>query len=183
MVVNSVGGAVEEGMVSEVNGVRIELPWMLVDKGWLHWIRAQTGIQYTLSHLRPMMLDINGSRRPSAKIYSIVTDQHVMDRPSKQIASTSVYKMAQRFAAGDRSASRGAALWALRVSEHLCEHPLIDLNDFHIYRQWGYFRGGTRVLLLASVSDCGLELMVFPTPICRNIPAQGCLNCMKKIWT
>lgn len=107
VVVNSVGGAVEEGMVSEVNGVRIELPWMLVDKGQLHWIRAQAGIQYTLSHLRPMMLDINGSRRPSAKIYSIITDQYVMDGPSRQVASTSVYKMAQRFAAGDRSASRG----------------------------------------------------------------------------
>ena len=107
VVVNSVGGAVEEGMVSEVNGVRIELPWMLVDKGQLHWIRAQTGIPYTLSHLRPMMLDINGSRRPSAKIYSIITDQYEMDGPSKQAASTSVYKMAQRFAAGDRSASRG----------------------------------------------------------------------------
>lgn len=106
-VIKSCGGTVEDAMVSEVNGVRIELPWMLADKGQLHWIRAQTGIQYTLSRLRPMMLDINGSRRSSAKIYSVITDQHVMDGPSKKAESTSVYKMAQRFAAGDRSASRG----------------------------------------------------------------------------
>lgn len=108
LVVRSVSGIVEEGMVSEVNGVRIELPWMLVDKGrQLHWIRAQLGITYTLSHLRPMMLDINSSRSPNATIYSIITDQHVMDGPSKKVESTSVYKMAQRFAAGDRSASKG----------------------------------------------------------------------------
>lgn len=106
-VVQRVNGTVQEGMVSEVNGLRIGLPWMLSDNGQLHWIRAQTGIQYTLSHLRPMMLDIDGSRRSSAKIYSIITGLHVMDGPSKQIGSTSVYKMAQRFAAGDRSASRG----------------------------------------------------------------------------
>jgi len=106
-VVQRVNGTVQEGMVSEVNGLRIELPWMLSDNGQLHWIRAQTGIQYTLSHLRPMMLNIDGSRRPSAKIYSIITGLHVMDGPSKQVGSTAVYKMAQRFAAGDRSASRG----------------------------------------------------------------------------
>lgn len=106
-VVRSVGGTVEESMVSEVNGVQIELPWMLADKGQLHWIRAQTGIQYTLGHLRPMMLSIDGSRRASAKVYSIITDQHVMDGPSKKAESTSVYKMAQRFAAGDRNASKG----------------------------------------------------------------------------
>lgn len=106
-VVRSVNGTVEEGMISEVNGVRIELPWMLADRGQLHWIRAQTGIQYVLSHLRPMMLNINGSRSRSATIYSIITDQHVKDGPSKKAESTSVYKMAQRFAAGDRSASKG----------------------------------------------------------------------------
>ncbi len=107
VVIQNLNGTVQEGMVSEVNGLRIELPWMLSDKGQLHWIRAQTGIQYTLSHLRPMMLNINGARRPSAKIYSIITGLHVMDGPSRQIGSTTVYKMAQRFAAGDRSASKG----------------------------------------------------------------------------
>lgn len=106
-VVRSVSGTVEEGMVSEVNNVQIELPWMLTDGGQLHWIRAQTGIQYNLSHLRPMMLGLNGSRRRSAKVYSIITGQHVMNGPSQRPESTSVYKMAQRFAAGDRSASKG----------------------------------------------------------------------------
>ncbi|MGU5677698.1 UvrD-helicase domain-containing protein [Aeromonas hydrophila] len=106
-VVSHISGTVEEGMVSEINGIRIELPWMLANKGHLHWIRAQVGIKYTLSHLRPMMLDINGLQRPSATIYSIITDQNVMDGPSKRAESTSVYKMAQRFAAGDRAASKG----------------------------------------------------------------------------
>lgn len=106
-VVSRVNGTVEEGMVSEVNGIRIELPWMLTDKGQLHWIRAQAGIPYTLSHLRPMMLDINGSQRASATIHSIITGQHVMGGPSKRAESTSVYKMAQRFAAGDRAPSKG----------------------------------------------------------------------------
>lgn len=100
-------GTVEEGMVSEVNGICIELPWMLVNKERLYWIRAQSGIKYTLSHLRPMMLDINGSRKHSAEIYSIITEQHITDGPSKKAENTSVYKMALRFAEGDRSAFKG----------------------------------------------------------------------------
>lgn len=106
-IVKKINGTVEEGMVSEVNGVCIKLPWMLADKGQLHWIRAQTGIQYTLGHLRPMMLNINGSSRSRANIYSIITDHHVVDGPSRRVESTSVYKMAQRFAADDRSATKG----------------------------------------------------------------------------
>ncbi|KPY47212.1 UvrD-helicase domain-containing protein [Pseudomonas syringae] len=106
-VIKNVSGTVEEGMVSTVNGVNIELPWMLTDNRQLHWIRAQTGIQYTIGHLRPMMLDINGSSRSRAWVYSVVTDQNVVDGPSKKAESTNVYKMAARFAAGDRSASRG----------------------------------------------------------------------------
>jgi len=106
-VVRSVGGVVIEGMVSQVNGLQIELPWMLTLKNQLHWIRAQTGIQYTLGHLRPMLLDINGKRVASAKVYSMITDQHVVDVASKKPESTTVYKMAARFAAGDRSAVKG----------------------------------------------------------------------------
>ncbi|MCS6233101.1 UvrD-helicase domain-containing protein [Shewanella baltica] len=103
-VVSSVCGTVEDSMVSEVNGIRIELPWMLSVGGQLHWIRAQSGIQFPLSHLRPMMLDINGSQRSSATIYSIITNQQIKDGPSKRAESTTVYKMAQHFATGDRSA-------------------------------------------------------------------------------
>lgn len=106
-VVKNVSGIVEEGMISEVNGIRIELPWMIADKGQLHWIQAQTGIQYTLNHLRPMMLNINGTQRLHATIYSIVTKQQVDNGPSKRIESTSLYKMAQLYVTGDRSASKG----------------------------------------------------------------------------
>ena len=83
-VVGSVCGTVEDSMVSEVNGIRIELPWMLSVKGQLHWIRAQTTVQYTLSHLRPMMLNINGSQIPSATIYSIITDEQIKGVPSNR---------------------------------------------------------------------------------------------------
>lgn len=106
-VIRNFKGTIEEGMISEVNGVYIRLPWMLVNKDRLLWIRAQTGIQYTLSHLRPMMLNINGSQNSKAELYSIITDQHVEGGPSRKIESTAVYKMAQRFAAGDRSPSKG----------------------------------------------------------------------------
>nr|WP_277756364.1 UvrD-helicase domain-containing protein [Rosenbergiella nectarea] len=106
-VVRHFKGTIEEGMVSEVNGVRIELPWMLVDRERLLCVRAQSGIQYTRNHLRPMMLNINGVRRTDVDIYSIITDQSVSGSPSNRVESTSVYKMAQRFAAGDRSASKG----------------------------------------------------------------------------
>nr|WP_272926818.1 ATP-dependent helicase [Photobacterium halotolerans] len=106
-VVSSVSGTVEEGMISEINGIRIELPWMLADKGQLHWIRTHAGVQYTLSHLRPMMLNINGSPVFSGTIYSIITDQQVKEGPSRSVEMTSVYKTAQRFATGDRSASKG----------------------------------------------------------------------------
>lgn len=107
MVVSSVGGPVKEDMISEVNGVRITLPWMIYDRGQLHWMRAYTGLQTTISYLRPMMLNINGVCSPNATVYSIISDQKVKEGPSKRIESTSVYKMAQRFTAGDRSPSKG----------------------------------------------------------------------------
>ncbi|RMU19791.1 DNA/RNA helicase, superfamily I [Pseudomonas amygdali pv. lachrymans] len=106
-IVRGLGGRVVEGMVTDVEGLRIELPWMLILNNQLHWIRAQAGIQYTLGHLRPMMQNINGSRVGKATVYSLITDQHVADGPSKKLESTSVYKMAVRFTAGDRSAVKG----------------------------------------------------------------------------
>lgn len=107
VIVRDLGGTVVEGMVADVQGVKIELPWMLSHTNQLHWIRAQSGIQYTLGQLRPMMLDINGSRVGGAKIYSLLTDQDVSEGPSKKPEQTTVFKMARRFAAGDRSAAKG----------------------------------------------------------------------------
>jgi superfamily I DNA/RNA helicase len=106
-IVRSLGGTVVEGLVAEVQGVKIELPWMLSYTNQLHWIRGQSGIQYTLGQLRPMMLNINGSRVGWAKIYSLITDKNVSEGPSKKPDQTTVFKMARRFAAGDRSAAKG----------------------------------------------------------------------------
>jgi superfamily I DNA/RNA helicase/Zn-dependent peptidase ImmA (M78 family) len=106
-VVREIGGVVAEGMVSEIQGVRIELPWMLSVNNKLHWIRAQTGIKYTMGHLRPLMLDINGARVERATVYSLITDQREENIASISPGSTTVFKMATRFAAGDRAPVKG----------------------------------------------------------------------------
>ncbi|WP_210558333.1 MULTISPECIES: UvrD-helicase domain-containing protein [unclassified Pseudomonas] len=106
-IVRSVDGVLVEGMVSEIQGVRIELPWMLARGGELHWIRAQGGAKTSLGHLRPMMLDINDGSVSYATVYSLITNQQLSDGVSKKPESTAMYKMAKRFAAGDRSPSKG----------------------------------------------------------------------------
>ncbi|WP_282115436.1 UvrD-helicase domain-containing protein [Pseudoalteromonas arctica] len=106
-VIQSINGTIEEGMISEVNGIRIKLPWMIANGKNLHWIRTQGGIQFTLRNLRPMMLNIDGRKKLGATVYSITTDQHLEDGPSQRVESTSVYKMAQKLSIGNKSAFKG----------------------------------------------------------------------------
>jgi len=105
-------GTYVEGLVSELQGIRIELPWML-EEGFganakLHWIRAGSGASYTANSARPMLLSINGARRPILTVYSLLTDKSSEVEPSKMASATSSYKAAERFANGDRSAIPGA---------------------------------------------------------------------------
>ncbi|HGX3309056.1 TPA: UvrD-helicase domain-containing protein [Pseudomonas aeruginosa] len=107
----SIEGSVVDNLEAEVGGIRIRLPWMLgvnTPSGLeLHWLRAQLGIERTLSHLRPMMLTMNGLKISRANVYSLITDRSVSQNPSVSATATTAYKMARRFACGDRSASKG----------------------------------------------------------------------------
>ncbi|VVO01149.1 UvrD-helicase domain-containing protein [Pseudomonas fluorescens] len=104
-------GTYVERLVSELQGIRIELPWMLQEgigaQARLHWIRAGSGAAYTANSARPMLLNINGARWPNLTVYSLLTDKASEVEPSKMASATGSYKAAERFANGDRSATPG----------------------------------------------------------------------------
>lgn len=105
------GGQLVEGIVAAVPGLYIQLPWMLEIIGKkgveLHWLRAQAGVDFSLKHLRPMLLSLNGGLVPSATVHSLITDKSVYGNASSRPESTAVYSMAQRFIASDRSPHNG----------------------------------------------------------------------------
>ncbi|VVO18139.1 ATP-dependent DNA helicase Rep [Pseudomonas fluorescens] len=103
----NIGGNLVEGLVSEVGGLLIGLPWMLMTGSELHWIRAHEGQSNTMKHLRPMMVSLNSAGVRRATIYSLITDKQISEGASRGIDRTTVYKMAKRFIAGDRSANQG----------------------------------------------------------------------------
>lgn len=106
-VVRGIGGNLIEGLVAEVGGLQIELPWMLSVGNELHWIRAHEGQSGTMKQLKPMMVHLNDPGIRRATIYSLITDKSISDGASRGIERTTVYKMAKRFVAGDRTHSRG----------------------------------------------------------------------------
>lgn len=105
--VKSIRGDLVEGFVAEVGGLQIELPWMLSAGSELHWLRAHEGQSGTMKQLKPMMVSLNHPGIRSATIHSLITDRSITDGASRGLDWTTVYKMAARFVAGDRSHNRG----------------------------------------------------------------------------
>ncbi|WP_350647149.1 UvrD-helicase domain-containing protein [Pseudomonas sp. HY13-MNA-CIBAN-0226] len=110
-IIQRTGGSLITDLMADVQGVRIELPWMiLVDKPGateIHWLRTQAGVDTTLSHMRPMMLNIAGRVFSKVVVHSLLTEKSKENAPAYAPETTSVYKMAKRFVAGDRSAKKG----------------------------------------------------------------------------
>ncbi len=100
-------GNLVEGLVAEVGGLQIELPWMLSAGSELHWLRAHEGQSGTMKQLKPMMVNLNHPGIRSATIHSLITDRSIADGASRGLERTTVYKMATRFVAGDRTHNRG----------------------------------------------------------------------------
>lgn len=103
----NIDGNLVEGLVSEIGGLNIALPWMLLVSGELHWIRAHEGQSTTMKQLRPMMVNLSHPGVSRATIHSLITDRSTSHGPSRGIERTTVFKMAKRFIAGDRYASKG----------------------------------------------------------------------------
>lgn len=100
-------GSLMEGLISEVGGLQIELPWMLSVGDEVHWIRAHEGQSATMKQLKPMLVKLNDPSVSCATIYSLITDKRISDGASRGIERTTVFKMAERYIAGDRSPNKG----------------------------------------------------------------------------
>lgn len=110
-IIQRTGGSLITGLVAEVQGVRIELPWMILVTNpgatEIHWLRTQAGVDTTLSHMRPLMLNVAGYAFSKVAVHSLLTEKSKENAPAFAPETTSVYKMAKRFADGDRSAKKG----------------------------------------------------------------------------
>ncbi|HHH9538109.1 TPA: UvrD-helicase domain-containing protein [Pseudomonas aeruginosa] len=109
---NELNGTVVDGLVSEIAGLQITLPWLIYVKDinghHLHWLRAQ-GLGHTLSQFRPLMISIGGQRVANGTVHSLTTDTRESAGCSKRPESTAVYKAAVSFVSGEREPKKG---WA-----------------------------------------------------------------------
>ncbi len=119
-----IGGTIVEGLVSNVQGLEIELPWLICTKTGnqhhLHWLRAQ-GLGFTMSQFRPMMLSVNGHQIQKGSVHSLTTETVASETYSKQPQQTAVYNAATKLMAGDRTPRKG---WACNRCAYLsiCEN-------------------------------------------------------------
>ena len=99
------------GLVAHVEGVQIQLPWMLEVQGVkgaeLHWLRIQSKIDTTQRHLQPMFNAMAGRTYTQGAVHSLLTEKSIEARKSYKPSLTAVHKMAKRFVAGDRSPNHG----------------------------------------------------------------------------
>ncbi|KQZ81238.1 ATP-dependent helicase [Pseudomonas sp. Root562] len=111
-VFKDLGGKVVDGLVSELEGLKITLPWLIYVKDsnghHLHWLRAQ-GLGHTLSQFRPLMRSINGQRVANGTVHSLTTGTQSSEACSKMPERTAVYHAVTGFLAGDRQPKKG---WA-----------------------------------------------------------------------
>lgn len=111
-VIKELNGKVVDGLVSQIEGLQITLPWLINVKGTLghhlHWLRAQ-GLRHTLSQFRPLMISINGKRVANGTVHSLTAETQESNGYSKMPERTAVYKAAASFVSGDREPKKG---WA-----------------------------------------------------------------------
>ncbi|CAI3789165.1 hypothetical protein AHFPHNDE_02853 [Pseudomonas sp. MM227] len=111
-VFKDLGGKVVDGLVSEVEGLKITLPWLIYVKDsnghHFHWLRAQ-GLGHALSEFRPLMRSINGQRVANGTVHSLTTGTQSSEACSKMLERTAVYQAVTGFFAGDRQPKKG---WA-----------------------------------------------------------------------
>lgn len=93
---------------ASVNGQVITMPWMLRDtNGDLVWLRTGIGLSDVSSYVRPILLNLGGSRCDNISIHSLVAGRSESTTPSSRPSMTSVFKAITALRAGERSASRG----------------------------------------------------------------------------
>lgn len=111
-VIKELNGSVVDGLVSEIAGLQITLPWLIYVKDTnghhLHWLRAQ-GLGHTLSQFRPLLISIGGQRVANGTVHSLTTETQESAGCSKMPERTAVYKAAASFVSGDREPKKG---WA-----------------------------------------------------------------------
>lgn len=111
-VFRGLGGTVVDGLVAELEGLKITLPWMIYVKDskghHLHWLRAQ-GLGHTLSQFRPLMRSINGQCIANGTVHSLTTGSQSSEACSKMPERTALYQAVSGFMSGDRQPKKG---WA-----------------------------------------------------------------------
>lgn len=119
-IIHDTGSTIVEGLHADVNGVRIELPWMLqanTTRGIeLHWLRTHTGVETTSRHFRPLMLAMTTLKAKSGTVHSLISEKFKSDTPSKAPQHTAVHKMTPLFTSGYRGAKKG---WLCRRCPYL----------------------------------------------------------------
>jgi hypothetical protein len=101
-------GTFNESLVSRLNGLDVELPWMVdSDEGGparLHLIRfSASGSGTTSSLLRPMLLEIEGRRPRPLVLHTLLVEKHIDVKLSQAPEKTSAFKAAPRMLSGDHT--------------------------------------------------------------------------------
>ncbi|MEC5407094.1 ATP-dependent helicase [Paraburkholderia sp. MPAMCS5] len=101
-------GTFNESLISRLNGLDVELPWMIdSDKGGparLHLIRfSASGSGTTSSLLRPMLLEIEGRRPRPLILHTLLVEKHIDVKLSQAPEKTTAFKAAPRMLSGDRT--------------------------------------------------------------------------------
>jgi hypothetical protein len=107
-VVSKHPGTFNEALVSQLNGLGVELPWMIGSgKGGsarLHLIRfSASGSSTTSSLLRPMLLEIEGHSPRSLVLHTLLVEKRIDVKLSQAPEKTSAFKAAPRMLSGDRT--------------------------------------------------------------------------------
>ncbi|WP_170929582.1 MULTISPECIES: UvrD-helicase domain-containing protein [unclassified Pseudomonas] len=76
-----------------VEGVQIEMPWMLeAANGNLHWLHTGMSLKYLSSHVRPLMLNLVDKPQHVMHLHSLSSGNHAECLPSDRPGNTSLVK-------------------------------------------------------------------------------------------
>lgn len=92
---------------SLVEGVQIEVPWMLeASNGGLHWLSTGMSLYYLVKNVRPLMLNLGGKRQSAMRLHSLIGGSVEDCVPSKAPGSTTLVKAVKRLSTAERPASK-----------------------------------------------------------------------------
>lgn len=87
-----------------VEGVQIEMPWMLeAANGNLHWLNTGMSLKYLSSHVRPLMLNLADKPQHVMHLHSLSSGNHAECLPSDRPGNTSLVKAVKALGKPERA--------------------------------------------------------------------------------